>query len=43
MKEKVTATTDALEMVALLVIVIVGLVIGWFTPTEAGARALLAR
>lgn len=41
MKEKVTATTDALEMVALLVIVIVGLVIGWFTPTEAGAAGAL--
>lgn len=41
MKEKLAATTDAIEMVILLVLVIVGLIIGWFTPTEAGAAGAL--
>jgi C4-dicarboxylate transporter DctM subunit len=37
MKEKLVATADSVEMVILLLLVIVGLIIGWFTPTEAGA------
>ncbi len=41
MREKLATTSDSLEMVALLVIVIVGLIIGWFTPTEAGAAGAL--
>jgi C4-dicarboxylate transporter DctM subunit len=36
-KEKLAATGDSIEMVALLLLVIVGLIIGLFTPTEAGA------
>jgi C4-dicarboxylate transporter DctM subunit len=36
-KEKMLATGDSIEMVALLMLVIIGLIIGWFTPTEAGA------
>jgi len=40
-REKAAATADSLEMVALLAIVIVGLIIGWFTPTEAGAAGAL--
>jgi C4-dicarboxylate transporter DctM subunit len=40
-KEKLKATADSIEMVLLLVIVIVGLIIGWFTPTEAGAAGAL--
>jgi C4-dicarboxylate transporter, DctM subunit len=41
LKEKLAATGDAIEMVALLVVIIVGLIIGWFTPTEAGAAGAL--
>jgi len=41
MREKVTAMSDSVEMVVLLILVIVGLVIGWFTPTEAGAAGAL--
>lgn len=37
LKEKLSATGDSSEMVVLLLLVIVGLIIGWFTPTEAGA------
>lgn len=40
-REKLVATADSIEMVALLVVVIVGLIIGWFTPTEAGAAGAL--
>ncbi len=40
-KEKMVATGDSIEMVTLLVLVIVGLIIGWFTPTEAGAAGAL--
>jgi C4-dicarboxylate transporter DctM subunit len=40
-KEKLVATGDAIEMVTLLVVIIVGLIIGWFTPTEAGAAGAL--
>ncbi len=40
-KDKMAATADSAEMVALLLIVIVGLIIGWFTPTEAGAVGAL--
>ncbi len=35
--EKLKALGDSLEMIALLILVIVGLIVGWFTPTEAGA------
>ncbi len=41
LKEKMAATTDSIEMIALLALVIVGLIIGWFTPTEAGAAGAL--
>lgn len=41
LREKLSATTQSLEMVALLVVVIVGLIVGWFTPTEAGAAGAL--
>jgi C4-dicarboxylate transporter DctM subunit len=37
LKEKLSATGDSIEMVVLLLLVIIGLIIGWFTPTEAGA------
>ena len=40
-KEKMVATGESIEMVALLVLIIVGLIIGWFTPTEAGAAGAL--
>jgi C4-dicarboxylate transporter DctM subunit len=40
-KEKMTATGESIEIVALLALVIVGLIIGWFTPTEAGAAGAL--
>jgi C4-dicarboxylate transporter DctM subunit len=36
-KEKMVATGQSIEMVLLLLLVIIGLIIGWFTPTEAGA------
>ncbi len=36
-KEKVLSTLDSLEMLILIFVVIVGLLVGWFTPTEAGA------
>jgi len=36
-KEKLTAVAESAEMVLLLLVIIVGLIIGWFTPTEAGA------
>jgi C4-dicarboxylate transporter DctM subunit len=36
-KEKMVATGQSFEMVLLLLLVIIGLIIGWFTPTEAGA------
>ncbi|MCX8032333.1 MAG: TRAP transporter large permease [Thermoleophilia bacterium] len=41
LREKLSATTQSLEMVALLAVVIVGLIVGWFTPTEAGAAGAL--
>lgn len=37
MREKLTVIVESLEMVVLLLVVIVGLIVGWFTPTEAGA------
>jgi C4-dicarboxylate transporter DctM subunit len=37
LKEKVAAIGDSVEMIILILLVIVGLIIGWFTPTEAGA------
>jgi len=40
-REKLGATADSIEMVALLAVVIIGLIIGWFTPTEAGAAGAL--
>jgi C4-dicarboxylate transporter, DctM subunit len=36
-KQKMMATVDSLEMIALLLLVIIGLILGLFTPTEAGA------
>jgi C4-dicarboxylate transporter DctM subunit len=37
LKAKLHSILDSLEMVALILLVIIGLIIGWFTPTEAGA------
>jgi len=37
LKEKMAAISDSFEMVILILLVIIGLIIGWFTPTEAGA------
>jgi C4-dicarboxylate transporter DctM subunit len=37
LKEKMAAVGDSIEMVILILLVIIGLIIGWFTPTEAGA------
>lgn len=34
---KLRATGDAAEILLLIALVIVGIIIGWFTPTEAGA------
>ena len=36
-KTKIAALGQSFEMLVLLLLVIVGLIIGWFTPTEAGA------
>ena len=36
-KEKLKALKDSIEMILLLVLIIMGLIVGWFTPTEAGA------
>jgi C4-dicarboxylate transporter, DctM subunit len=36
-KQKMAATGDSAEMIALLLLVIIGLIVGLFTPTEAGA------
>jgi tripartite ATP-independent transporter DctM subunit len=36
-KEKLSATGQSAEMIALLLLVIIGLIVGLFTPTEAGA------
>jgi C4-dicarboxylate transporter DctM subunit len=36
-KEKLAISGQSFEMIALLLLVIIGLIIGWFTPTEAGA------
>jgi tripartite ATP-independent transporter DctM subunit len=37
MKEKLRVFGDSAEMIFLLLFIVVGLIIGWFTPTEAGA------
>jgi C4-dicarboxylate transporter DctM subunit len=37
LKEKVKATGESAEMIILVLLIIVGLIVGWFTPTEAGA------
>ena len=37
LKAKLAAMAESVEMVLLLVLIIVGLIVGWFTPTEAGA------
>jgi C4-dicarboxylate transporter DctM subunit len=37
LKEKLFSIADSFEMIILILVVIVGLLIGWFTPTEAGA------
>lgn len=36
-KEKTRAFLEAIEMIFLLLLIIVGLIVGWFSPTEAGA------
>jgi tripartite ATP-independent transporter DctM subunit len=36
-KEKIKAVGNSIEMILLLGLIIAGLIIGWFTPTEAGA------
>jgi tripartite ATP-independent transporter DctM subunit len=36
-KEKLNAFRDSFEIILLLVLVVIGLIVGWFTPTEAGA------
>jgi tripartite ATP-independent transporter DctM subunit len=36
-KEKIAAVGNSIEMLLLLGLIIAGLIIGWFTPTEAGA------
>ena len=36
-KEKLKATGGAAEMIILVILIIIGLILGWFTPTEAGA------
>jgi C4-dicarboxylate transporter DctM subunit len=41
LKEKVTAFGSCGEIMALIVLVLGGLMIGWFTPTEAGAVAAI--
>jgi C4-dicarboxylate transporter DctM subunit len=37
LKDKVAAIGNSIEMIFLFLLVLVGLIIGWFTPTEAGA------
>ena len=37
LKTKVRTILDSVEMLVLIFVVIVGLMVGWFTPTEAGA------
>jgi C4-dicarboxylate transporter DctM subunit len=37
LKEKFGSIGNSIEMIVLILLVIVGLIIGWFTPTEAGA------
>ena len=37
LKVKLKAFQDSIEMILLLVLIIMGLIVGWFTPTEAGA------
>ena len=36
-KEKVLSIFDSFEMLVVIILAIVGLLVGWFTPTEAGA------
>lgn len=36
-KDKIKTTSQSFEMIFLLILVVVGLILGWFTPTEAGA------
>ena len=37
LKEKVFSILDSFEMLVVIILAIVGLLVGWFTPTEAGA------
>lgn len=37
LKEKMAAVGDGFEMIILFLLILVGLTVGWFTPTEAGA------
>ncbi|MBM4278347.1 MAG: TRAP transporter large permease subunit [Deltaproteobacteria bacterium] len=39
LKEKLTATGECAEVLVLIILVMGGLIIGWFTPTEAGGVA----
>ena len=36
-KEKMDVIGNSVEMVVLLLLIVIGLIVGWFTPTEAGA------
>lgn len=36
-KEKITAFNSCIEIIVLVIFVLGGLIVGWFTPTEAGA------
>ncbi|MDD5703343.1 MAG: TRAP transporter large permease [Dehalococcoidales bacterium] len=39
--EKLKATTECIEVILLIILVVGGLYIGWFTPTEAGGIAAI--
>ncbi|MGB9886965.1 MAG: TRAP transporter large permease [Moorellales bacterium] len=36
-REKIAALKNAIEVISMMLVLIVGLLVGWFTPTEAGA------
>ena len=37
LKEKISTSMESMEMILLISMIIIGLMAGWFTPTEAGA------
>jgi len=39
LKEKLAAVGDCTEIMVLIMVVLVGIIVGWFTPTEAGGIA----